>query len=154
MPKLRTFINYDLTVSPKRLGKTLRVTKKSRKAARRKCQVVFNTSTRPENSTFSRVSANSNRQDIRCKHQDTSTKNNTNRTNFNLKSISRFDDLRSSSKDYHFSKRSSSIIDDLLTWVKVLIERLPKNFVIISKIFAAPPVSVIINTRKETSLET
>ena len=61
MPKLRTFINYDLTVSPKRLGKTLRVTKKSRKAARRKCQVVFNTSTKSENSTFSRVSANANR---------------------------------------------------------------------------------------------
>ena len=49
---------------------------------------------------------------------------------------------------------SASILDDWLTWVKVLIERLPKNFVIISKIFAAPPVNVIINTRKETRLET
>ena len=49
---------------------------------------------------------------------------------------------------------SASILDDWLTWVEVLIEGLPKNFVIISKIFAAPPVNVIINTRKETSLET
>ena len=46
---------------------------------------------------------------------------------------------------------SASILDDWLTWVKVLIEGLPKNFVII---FAAPPVNVIINTRKETRLET
>ena len=154
MPKLRTFFNYDLTVSPKRLGKTLRVTKKSRKAARRKCQVVLNTSTRSENSTFSRVSANSKIYDIRCKHQDTSTKNNTNRTNLNLNTSTRFNDLRTSSKTYHFPKMSASILDDWLTWVKVLIERLPKNFVIISKIFAAPPVNVIINTRKETRLET
>merc|ERR1719370_2602437 len=42
------FSSSMLTVSPKRLGKTLR--------ARRKCQVVFNTSTKSENSTFSRVS--------------------------------------------------------------------------------------------------
>ena len=48
---------------------------------------------------------------------------------------------------------SASILDDWLTWVEVLIEGLPKNFVII---FAAPPVivNVIINTRKETRLET
>ena len=46
----------DLTVSPKRLGKTLRVTKKSRKAARRNCQVARNTRTRSDNSTFSRSS--------------------------------------------------------------------------------------------------
>ena len=47
---------------------------------------------------------------------------------------------------------SASILDDWLTWVEVLIEGLPKNFFVI--IFAAPPVNVIINTRKETSLET
>ena len=40
-------------MSPKRLGKTLRVTKKSRKAARRNCQVVCSTRTTSENSTFS-----------------------------------------------------------------------------------------------------
>ena len=43
----------DLTVSPKRLGKTLRVMKKLRKAARRNCQVLCRTRTRSENSTFS-----------------------------------------------------------------------------------------------------
>ena len=44
---------------------------------------------------------------------------------------------------------SASILDDLLTWVKVLIERLTKNFVIISKIFAAPPVNMILSTQEK-----